>query len=124
MPHYPGHWIRLHKRMAIYFRDDFDCVYCRCVFPIDTKGYGLTLDHVDPNGGNEPSNLVTCCRQCNSEKRRTNLKSWFMILRDRGIRTRSLRRRISRQTGRPLNMFAGRWLAKLRCSNYGNYGYK
>lgn len=30
-----------------------------------------TIDHVDPDGGNDPSNLVACCWQCNVNKGRS-----------------------------------------------------
>ena len=61
-----GKWIRPEKKLAIFLRDGMTCIYC---------GYGivdeisLTLDHVKPcskNGSNEPDNLLTACKSCNS----------------------------------------------------------
>lgn len=59
-----------HKRLAIYIRDSFACVYCeqdlRNARPMD-----ITLDHLvaQTNGGtNQATNLVTACRKCNCSR--------------------------------------------------------
>lgn len=61
-------WIRKDKRLAIYMRDGMQCPLCgRGV----EDGIVLTLDHITPwsqGGGNEATNLVTCCRRCNSRR--------------------------------------------------------
>jgi len=58
-------WIRQEKRLSIYMRDNFACLYCG-------KGVEeeiiLTLDHVVHRDGNEASNLVTACMDCNVTK--------------------------------------------------------
>lgn len=54
-------------RDRIFRRDEFRCVYCGQVFPVDL----LTLDHVQPRmrgGDRSAGNLVTACRACNAEK--------------------------------------------------------
>jgi hypothetical protein len=107
--------------MAIYFRDSFDCVWCRCVFPIDPLGYGLTVDHIDPSRGHELSNLVTCCGPCNSAKKVLTPDEWYERLEERGYNIRRVKERVARQTRKPLNMHAGNWLAGLRRPNYKNY---
>jgi hypothetical protein len=53
-----------HLRAMVFSRDGYKCKQC---------GYGrdLTLDHVTPvllGGSNEPDNLQTLCRRCNSRK--------------------------------------------------------
>lgn len=65
-----GRWIRPEKRLAIYVRDSFRCLYCgtdlRQAAPAD-----ITLDHLLPRsagGTNEATNLVTACRSCNSAR--------------------------------------------------------
>lgn len=65
-----GSWIRKDKRLAIYIRDGFTCVYCgtdlKHADPTD-----VTLDHLLPRsagGTNEATNLVTACRHCNSQR--------------------------------------------------------
>jgi len=120
VPHNQGMgWIRLHKRMAIYYRDHFDCVWCRCVFPIDTQGYGLTLDHLVGND-NEVTNLVTCCHWCNTSRHDDTLEEWIRrLVDDRGMSARTLRRRIARQTSKPLITREGSlWLAQQRRPKY------
>ena len=68
-----GKWIRADKRLAIYLRDRFACLYCLTdLHGADPRD--LTLDHVTTisNGGhNRSGNLVTCCRSCNSRRQDT-----------------------------------------------------
>lgn len=47
--------------MAIYHRDGFRCLFCG-------EKESLSLDHVDPKGGNAPNNLVTLCVECNTKR--------------------------------------------------------
>lgn len=57
-------WSRREKRLAIYQRDNHQCVYCGS----DKR---LTLDHVKPRskgGSNARHNLVTACISCNSAR--------------------------------------------------------
>lgn len=63
-----GKWIRKEKRWAIYTRDGFCCVYCMRDLEHGQDGGELTLDHLDENGGNHESNLITCCPTCNKAK--------------------------------------------------------
>lgn len=100
-------WIFLATRMAIYARDHFDCVWCRQVFPVDPKGYGLTLDHLDYVNGNAPTNLVTACPRCNTSRRAKGLDEWL-----RGNRTR--RARMKAAVNRPIDRALGRVLAAHR----------
>ena len=54
-------------RFEVLRRDDYACRYCGAKAP----DVPLTVDHVVPvtlGGTNEPSNLVTACRDCNSGK--------------------------------------------------------
>lgn len=62
-------WIRKERRLGIYLRDGMACVYCGA--SIEEDGIVLSLDHVKPDskgGDNRSSNLVTCCRKCNSSR--------------------------------------------------------
>jgi len=57
-------WITKARRLAIYSRDGFCCIYCE-------SRANLTLDHLKPRskGGNhKSSNLITCCLSCNSSR--------------------------------------------------------
>jgi 5-methylcytosine-specific restriction endonuclease McrA len=55
-------------REAIHTRDRGLCFYCLC----QVKDGARVLDHVVPrfhSGGNSYRNLVSCCLECNSQKR-------------------------------------------------------
>jgi len=65
-----GQWIRADKRLAIYLRDRFTCIYCLQDLH-DADPADITLDHVQPvsdGGGNGENNLVTSCRGCNCRR--------------------------------------------------------
>lgn len=68
-------WIRKERRLAIYLRDNFLCLYClRNLHGSDPRD--ITLDHIKPGhfaGNHHESNLVTCCRSCNSRRQDTPL---------------------------------------------------
>jgi len=52
------------SRKSIHSRDGNKCVYCN-------SKENLTLDHIIPSsrgGGNEWTNLVSCCISCNTKK--------------------------------------------------------
>ena len=61
-------WVRQTTRLAIYLRDGLACAYCGASLE---DGAQLTLDHLTPHsagGKNMASNLVTCCKRCNSAR--------------------------------------------------------
>jgi 5-methylcytosine-specific restriction endonuclease McrA len=63
-----GKWITPKRRLAIYLRDGMACCYCGAKVE---DGAQLSLDHLTPDskgGGNESTNLVTCCKKCNSSR--------------------------------------------------------
>lgn len=65
-----GQWIRADKRLAIYLRDRFTCLYC-CRDLHGADPADITLDHIRcqaDGGSNHESNLVTCCRACNCSR--------------------------------------------------------
>lgn len=108
-------WCRLSTRLAIYHRDGFACVYCGT--GAEGIGHGITLDHVVANelgGSNDPSNLVTCCRSCNSSKQDLPQRKWLANLRKRGMDAATIGARVRRQVKRPLDRAEGRRLAALR----------
>jgi 5-methylcytosine-specific restriction endonuclease McrA len=76
-PWHGGNWIRREKRLRIYERDGFRCVWClRRVATLQDvakeKHLALaTLDHLVPRergGSNEAPNLVTACATCNQDR--------------------------------------------------------
>ena len=65
-----GQWIRADKRLAIYLRDRFTCLYC-CRDLHDADPADITLDHVRcraDGGDNSELNLITACRACNCSR--------------------------------------------------------
>lgn len=65
-----SNWLRRDKRLAIYLRDQFRCVYCNRNL-VNAKAKYRTLDHIIPvvNGGtNDETNLCTACKRCNDSK--------------------------------------------------------
>jgi 5-methylcytosine-specific restriction endonuclease McrA len=78
-------WLRPSKRIAIYARDGFCCLYCG-----DTveKGARLTVDHIVPSadgGTNDADNLATCCMSCNAAKRDLSARDWRTYAAKKGI---------------------------------------
>jgi 5-methylcytosine-specific restriction endonuclease McrA len=63
-------WITRERRLAIYIRDGFACVYCQSDLR-DAQPESITLDHITPRskgGTNHGTNLVTACHNCNSTR--------------------------------------------------------
>lgn len=90
-------WIRPIRRWSIYARDNFDCVYCKLVFPLGSEQ--LTLDHVVPRrlgGSTESTNLVTCCWGCNVSRQ------------DRKLTFNELRK-VNVAVAKPVSREAGIW---------------
>lgn len=109
-------WIRPEKRLALYSRDGFCCVYCGRGAE---DGVTLTLDHVlavELGGGNEATNLVTCCLACNSAKQDKTVKAWVAYLRVQGVNTKCLAKRIRAACDREVNITEGKRLLALRKS--------
>ena len=90
-------WIHRSTRMAIYERDGHQCVRCG-------SREGLSLDHIHDGLGNDPKNLVTCCSQCNSERKDLPLFEFDPEYALRAVRQSLL----------PLDRTRGRELAKTR----------
>lgn len=59
---------RKHKP-ALLERSNGKCEWCGKT----VEGRNATVDHIDPDGGNEPANLALLCRSCNSRKSRGSL---------------------------------------------------
>ncbi len=59
-------------RIAIYLRDGFTCYLCGRQVQLKKDA---SLDHIDPTWDNAPTNLITCCRSCNSSRKKQPLPS-------------------------------------------------
>ncbi len=66
-------WVWFPTRIAIYMRDGWRCLACGAK-PGERRLERLSLDHVRPDGGNSPRNLITLCVSCNSERLRKPLR--------------------------------------------------
>lgn len=74
-----GAWITKERRLAIYMRDNFCCVYCGKELKY-SQPRTINLDHLLPRKGNtvkhlpnglsinHESNLVTACLSCNASR--------------------------------------------------------
>ena len=103
----PSSFIRRSTRLAIYFRDNFTCVWCRA------RPDDLTLDHVDPQKrDHDGTNLVTACLSCNSRRRNLPLNKWYKKLRELGHG--NPRMRLHRARHRLINQELGRFAANTR----------
>lgn len=95
-------WIRQEKRLSIYMRDHFCCLYC---------GRGIeeeiimTLDHVKHFGGNHVSNLVTACMDCNVLKHWRSLKTFLMEICADAQRAEVLRLRVERACAKDVKKY-------------------
>ena len=107
-----GHWIRTHKRHAIYHRDLDTCTWCG----FEVFAGSATLDHLgltEPEGVDELAgpnashNLVTSCHECNSRRRDIPLLEWLTILAKEGRDVGAVLIRLERRHI-PLDMTAGR----------------
>ena len=79
-----SNWIRKDKRLAIYLRDDWRCLYCDRSLK-NVKPRQRTLDHVIPvalGGDNEATNLVTCCKKCNDRKQDRHVQEFCKFNRE------------------------------------------
>ena len=73
-------WIRRPRRLALYMRDAFTCVYCGLSLH-HARPSDVTLDHVDPREVfgqllHINSNLVTACLPCNTNKGSMMVNEW------------------------------------------------
>jgi 5-methylcytosine-specific restriction endonuclease McrA len=95
-----SNWLYRPRRRGLLRRADYRCVYCGAGVE---DGVILTIDHVTPRelgGSNENSNLVCACMACNSAKRDLTLRDFLGFLRDRGVDTTGIARRVRRQTAK------------------------
>lgn len=89
-------WIRPDKRLSIYIRDGFQCLYCGRDLRNETPDQ-LNLDHLLPRsagGSNHETNLITSCKSCNCSRQD---KPWV------DYATGGARDRIEQRRHQPLN---------------------
>lgn len=77
-PNRSSKWITPVKRLAIYLRDGFSCVYCGRDLK-ECAPSEVHLDHLQPRsegGSDEHTNLVTACRSCNCGRKTTAWRTY------------------------------------------------
>jgi 5-methylcytosine-specific restriction endonuclease McrA len=108
-PHQPvGRWIRPAKRMAIYLRDRFQCLYCGADLHGVTDPRHIQLDHKTPvskGGSNLEHNVFTTCMRCNCSRGSKPFRSFA---------TTGAKQRAKRQLSLSLKPYLA--LAKAICS--------
>ena len=103
-------WISKKRRLAIYERDDWCCVWCtEEVFRPHGKEHrntDATLDHLRPRsdeGAHETQNLITCCLGCNRLRGNATTSAFAMVIAVRRQESfRVVRARILRAIGKSL----------------------
>lgn len=96
-------WCRRTRRMAIYARDGWRCVWCN-------RPGTLTLDHVvalDHGGTHESSNLVSACLPCNSSRQNATTPQWRERLLARNIDARAAFARARKALRKSVDMALG-----------------
>lgn len=74
-------WIRPEKRVRIYTRDQWQCLWCGRAGGFQEK---LTLDHYKPRsqgGSNAHTNLFTSCKRCNSRRQNMAAIDFAFVIR-------------------------------------------
>lgn len=94
MPRKSG-WINKTTRLAVWWRDDFTCVFCGKGAP-DVR---LSLDHLSEPDDHTASTLVTACVSCNSARKRSSVRSFCLA---RGWSPGTVWKRIRTQQAKPL----------------------
>lgn len=90
------------KKIAIFIRDNYHCVYCNKQLNSDSA----TLDHIVPRKNGDTTNLATSCKTCNNNKGDNDVEEF--INNDLPIgRRRLASNNISKITGSLLNVSNG-----------------
>lgn len=110
-------WIRQEKRLAIYLRDGLACVWCGAAVE---EGLSLSLDHLRcyrDGGSNEPRNLVTACKRCNSARGARSVARFAAAVASylgNGIEGRDIAAHVRKASRRVINVSAAKDLISLR----------
>ncbi len=54
---------------------DTNCIYCRCEF-----NDNIEYDHINPFRPFSKFNILRCCKKCNKEKSKANMKEWMNFM--------------------------------------------
>ena len=103
-------WLRPDKRLAIYLRDNHTCLWCN---KHSDKVDELQVDHLDPYTHNkedplrnDPSNLITACRPCNSRRKDMSLEEYAEVMSGRTRqKVQTIIKRITVQTSQIITFY-------------------
>lgn len=119
---YGSNWIRRERRLAIYLRDEFTCVYCGRSMH-HWRPSSITLDHIDPvtpfGGDNRNTNLVTACRWCNGDKSDMPVELFVSTLRDPS----AVAERIAKQRNADVNLALAKAIIGTKPKKSKSYAY-
>ena len=123
-------WINNNTRLAIYLRDGLSCVYCGSSVE---DGIELSLDHLKPRsksktkiGLNDSTNLVTCCRKCNSSRGNRPVKEFASKVAEyinHGVTTDDIMKHISNCRKRKLKTMEARKMIERRGSAFKSVNF-
>lgn len=71
-----------HDVFALFYTslmNGFVCSYCGCEMDLVSDDHQVSVDHVVPlarGGTNDITNLVLCCRHCNTQKASMTVEQW------------------------------------------------
>jgi len=112
-------WLRREKRLAIYLRDGLACTYCGATME---DGAVLTLDHLIPRsrgGSHATTNLITCCRRCNSARGSRSVRGFAAAVAEylnHGVDARDIERHVRACARRKIDVSAAKALIARRGS--------
>lgn len=124
-------WITRERRIAIYMRDNFSCVYCNADLS-QVEASERTLDHLISlavynemdnetktwfGSAHKTSNVATCCKTCNST--RQDRESWQAFAAKFGVDALSRIYAIVKDNNR-LDIDGAKWLVGNNRKNYAN----
>ncbi len=81
-----------HDVFALFYTslmNGFVCSYCGCEMDLVSADHQVSVDHVVPlarGGTNDITNLVLCCRHCNTQKASMTVEQWTAKRRRNGGR--------------------------------------
>jgi len=96
------------KRLAIFMRDGFRCLYCYKDLTLEFR-YELSIDHLIPTDNrrkwslkeNQPKNTITSCQQCNNKRKRMPWEEFA---------TPEARARIEEKRNQPISLKTARYI--------------
>ena len=110
-------WIRPTKRLRVYDRDEWCCVYCRkTVYSValvrDQKAQPAsnaepaTLDHIicrsSGKANHHESNIVTCCLSCNSQRQDKPVRAFARLIETKNNTAEEIVKRVNKLRRRVL----------------------